>query len=462
MRAIGMWVGALVLAGAVVAVPARGQEGGGPDVHVGYTQFTLENGLTFLVHTDRSLPIASVNVWYHVGSANEKPGRTGFAHLFEHIMFEGSANVAEGDFDNLLEGAGATNNGSTTNDRTNYYEDLPSNAVELALWLEADRMGWLLNTMTQTKLDLQRDIVKNERRQSYENRPYGQASLEIASAMYPPEHPYSWPVIGSQEDLSAATVEDVSDFFRTYYAPNNASIAVSGRVSVREVRHWAEKYFGEIPAGPEVPTIDAPDPTLAQEVRLVIEDDVQLPRIYMAWHSPAGFSDGDAELNLGASILGDGRNSRLQRRLVYEEQVAQDIFAFQSGRKLGGVFQIVATAKPGVDLDVLEAAIKEELAAIADSGVQEAELERVVRQVETSFVQSLERVGGFRGRANLLNQYFFSTGDPGYVRRDLARYTNATTAGVQQAVRQSLVDHPGVVLSVVPAGRQELAAGEGR
>jgi zinc protease len=466
--------GILLALGVVQVVPVPGTWGGDlgaqeappepepVDVHVEYTQFTLENGLTFIVHRDRSLPIASVNVWYHVGSANERPGRTGFAHLFEHVMFEGSANVAEGDFDNLLEAAGGQNNGSTTNDRTNYYEDVPSNAVELALWLEADRMGFLLETMSESKLDLQRDVVKNERRQSYENRPYGQASLEISSALYPAEHPYSWPVIGSQEDLSAAAVEDVSDFFRTYYAPNNASIAVAGNVRVREIREWAEKYFGEIPRGPEVPVIDAPDPSLSEEVRLVLEDDVQLPRLYMAWHSPAAFADGDAELQLGASLLASGRTSRLQQRLIYEEQVAQNVFAFQSGRRLGGAFQIIATARPGVDLDVLEAAIREELAAMATDGVEERDLDRVVRGVETGFVRSLERVGSFGGKANSLNRYYFFTGDPGFVRKDLARFTSATPGGVQESVAASLVDAPGVVLSVVPEGRMELAAGEGR
>ena len=226
------------------------------DLHIPFTQFTLGNGLNVIVHEDHSLPIVSVNLWYHVGSGNEKPGRTGFAHLFEHIMFEGSAHVPEGDFDNLLEAVGGTNNGSTSPDRTNYWENLPANAVELALWLEADRMGWLLETMDQQKLDLQRAVVKNERRQSYENRPYGLAFEQLGFALFPEDHPYHWPTIGSMEDLSAATLADVTEFFRTYYAPNNASLSIAGAVSTRRVRELVEKYFGPIPRGPERPPVE--------------------------------------------------------------------------------------------------------------------------------------------------------------------------------------------------------------
>jgi zinc protease len=460
------WAGMVVLMPVLIAGVAQAQEpSSGPDPvepYISYTQFTLENGLTVLVHSDRSLPVVSVNVWYHVGSGNEKPGRTGFAHLFEHIMFEGSANVPEGDFDNLLEAAGGVNNGSTNNDRTNYYENVPSGALELALWLEADRMGWLLDTMDQTKLDLQRDIVKNERRQSYENRPYGLASETILHALFPPDHPYHWSVIGSMEDLSAASLEDVTEFFRTYYAPNNASIAIAGDVSVSRARTLAEKYFGEIPSGPTVPAIEAPDPTLNEEIRLVMEDDVQLPRLYMTWHSPAAYSQDEAPMDLAATVLSDGRNSRLQRRLVFEEQVAQDVFAYQSGRRLGGTFHIVATAKPGVDLATLEAAIREEMTRMVEEGVQARELERAIAQIETGFVQQLERVGGFGGRANMLNQYFFFTGDPGFVRKDLARYRAAGPEDVAAgAGRYLLRAHP-VVLSVVPRGATDLAASDSR
>jgi len=429
------------------------------DVHIPYTQFTLANGLNVLVHEDHSVPMVSVNVWYHVGSKNERPGRTGFAHLFEHIMFEGSGHVAEGDFDNFLEAAGGVNNGSTTQDRTNYWENIPSNALALALWLEADRMGWLLDAMSPSKLDIQRDVVKNERRQSYENRPYGLAFPTLSETLYPPDHPYHWPVIGSQEDLSAATLEDVSDFFRTYYAPNNASLAIAGDVSVDEVRELVERYFAEIPSGPPVPPVEAPDPTLPEDRVVVLEDDVRLPRLYLAWHSPAMFAEGDAEMDLLATILAGGKSSRLHRRLVLDEQIAQDVAAFQNGGEIASSFIVIVTGKPDTDLDTLEAAVLEELRALVDEGVREAEMERAVNQFESGFVQALERVGGFGGKADRLNQYYFFTGDPGYVREDLARYQHATAASVAEQARRWLLDAHRVRLSVVPKGRTELAAG---
>ena len=430
------------------------------DVYIPYTQFTLDNGLNVIVHQDRSIPVVSVNLWYHVGSKNEMPGRTGFAHLFEHIMFEGSAHVPEGDFDNHLEAAGGVNNGSTSPDRTNFWENVPSNALELALWLEADRMGWLLESMDQTKLDVQRDVVKNERRQSYENRPYGLAFETILEAAYPPDHPYHWPVIGSMEDLSAATLEDVSDFFRTYYAPNNASLCISGNVSVSGSRGLVEKYFADIPRGPEVPEVKYPDPSFSGDRVLVLEDDIQLPRLYMMWHSPSVLSEGDAEMEMLASALAGGRSSRLYRRLVYEEQVAQDVSAFQDGGEIGGAFYIIATAKPEVDLDVLEAAIREEVESAAGNGVREEELERARNGVETAFVGILERVGGFGGKADLLNRDHFQAGNPGFVRRDMARYRDATVEGLAEVARAHLVGRGSVVLSVVPRGREDLAARE--
>ena len=428
------------------------------DVHIPYTQFTLENGLNVLVHRDSSIPVASVNVWYHVGSMNERPGRTGFAHLFEHIMFEGSENVPEGDFDKLLEAAGGANNGSTTPDRTNYWQNVPTNALELALWLEADRMGWLLEAMDQRKLDLQREVVKNERRQSYENRPYGLAFETLGHALYPPDHPYHWSTIGSMEDLSAATLDDVREFFRTYYAPNNASLSVAGDVDPRFVRRLVERYFGEIPSGPPVPAVEAPGAVLEEDSYLVLEDDVQLPRLYMAWHSPAAYEADDAGSQVLASILTDGKSSRLHRRLVYDEQLAQDVDGFQSGGKLGGAFYLVATAKPGVGLPVLERAIREELGRLANRGVTDEELERALNPIEADFVRGLERVGSFGGKADMLNEYFFYTGDPGFVRRDLARFHAASPEDVADAARRHLIDARGIVLSVVPRGEASLAA----
>ena len=446
----------------LLAAPAGAQEGRELDVHIPYTQFTLANGLNVIVHRDASLPVASVNVWYHVGSKNERPGRTVFAHLFEHVMFEGSAHVPEGDFDNHLEAAGGVNNGSTSNDRTNYWENIPANALELALWLEADRMGFLLETMTQEKLDLQRDVVKNERRQGVENQPYGRAYETVYEHLYPAEHPYHWPVIGSMEDLSAATLEDVKDFFRTYYAPNNASVAIAGDVHESQVRRLVQKYFGDIPAGPPIPEATVPEARLAADVPTVLEDAVQLPRLYVAWHSTRHFTDEDAALDVLASVLSDGKSSRLHRRLVYEDQIAQDVSAFQNGQELAGSFWIVATAKPDVPLGRLEAAIREELTRLATDGVEAREVERALNGIETDFVRSLQRLGGFGGKADRLNEYHFMAGSPGWVRRDLARYQRVTPAAVVEAATRWVAERPAVRLSVVPRGRPELAAGAAR
>jgi zinc protease len=425
------------------------------EAHVSYTQYTLENGLNLLVHTDHSLPLVAVNVWYHVGSANERPGRTGFAHLFEHIMFEGSAHVPEGDFDNLLEGVGGTNNGSTNTDRTNYFETLPSNAVELALWLEADRMGWLLDAMDQTKLDLQRDVVKNERRQGIDNRPYGIASETLLEMMYPEGHPYRWPVIGSMDDLTAATIEDVSRFFRTYYAPNNASLVISGNISARRALELTRKYFGEIPSGPAVPDVVAPDPTLDRDIRRTLEDDVRLPRLYLAWHTPAGFSGDDAPLDLLADVLGRGRNSRLQRRLVFEEQVAQSVSVFHSTRRHGSTFQIQVTGRPDTPLARLEELVHEELRALVSDGVREEELERAIAGLESRWVRSIESLGG---RADILNYYYFHTGDPGYLRKDLNRFRSVSPEEVGRVADEYLVGGHVGALSIVPVGRTDLSA----
>jgi len=466
MAPMKRWIGsgALLLAALTAsAVPVgaqqKVQETESVDVYIPYTQFTLENGLSVLIHRDPSLPVASVNVWYHVGSKNERPGRTGFAHLFEHIMFEGSQHVPEGEFDNLLESAGGANNGSTSTDRTNYWEDVPPNAVELALWLEADRMGWLLPTMTQQKLDLQRDVVKNERRQSVDNQPYGRASEIVNAHLYPAGHPYHSPVIGSMDDLSAATLDDVKAFFRTYYAPNNASIAIAGDVNVSRVRRLVEKYFGGIPSGPPVPNVQVPDATLSADEHVVQEDAVKLPRLYVAWHSSKIFTDDDAALDVLAEVLTEGKSSRLYRRLVYDEQIAQNVSASQEGRELAGSFWIVATARPGVSLARIATAIREEIARVAADGVTAEERERAVNGIETDFVRSLEHVGGFGGKADLLNEYNVLTGDPGYVRKDVARYEHVTAAAAAAAAARYLVGKPAVWLSVVPEGETELAAG---
>lgn len=425
---------------------------------VPYERFMLKNGLTVLMHVDSTTPTAAVNMWYHVGSGYEKPGRTGFAHLFEHLMFMGSKHVPTGRFDALLEAAGADNNGSTNNDRTNYYEDLPKNALELALYLDSDRMGFLTDEMTVANVDAQRDVVKNERRQSYENRPYGMAGIMINDALFPKGYPYSWPTIGSMADLTAASLQDVKDFFNTYYVPNNASLCIAGDIDIEKTKAMVERWFGDIPAGAPVPQQERTLPVLNQEKRIVIEDRVQLPRLYMAWITPALFAPGDAELDLLSSMLAGGKNSRLYKKLVYEMQIAQDVSAFQQSQRLTSAFMIVATPRAGHTNAELEHVIQEELDRIKREPPARRELERARNQYEASFVSRLENVGGFGGKADQLNNYLYLTGNPDYFNEDLARYFAIDPKDVSSVAETYLKDNARVVLSVVPKGRQELAA----
>ena len=425
-------------------------------LHVPYQTFTLPNGLQVLLHEDHSVPLVSVNVWYHVGSSDEKPGRTGFAHLFEHIMFMGSQHVPTGEFDRLLEAAGGDNNGSTTEDRTNYYEDAPGNALPLPLWLDSDRMGFLLPEITADKVDLQRGVVQNERRQSYENRPYGLAEENILQRLYPPDHPYHWPVIGSMADLSAATLDDVRGFFRTYYTPNNATLAIAGDITPRATRQLVERYFGDIPRGPAVTRPEPPAVQLGADVYATIEDRVQVPRVYDAWHTVKAFADGDATLDVLANVLAGGRSSRLYKRLVYELQIATDVVAFQDGGRIDGKFELWATARLGHDLTELERVIDEEVRKIAQAGPTPREVERAQNSFEAQFLSRMERVGGFGGKADQLNFYNYFVGTPDYFEKDLDRDRKVTAAEVQQAARRYLADAHRVVLSVVPQGKPEL------
>jgi len=431
-------------------------------ISVPYSEFVLPNGLTVILHEDHSTPTVSVNIWYHVGSGREKPGRTGFAHLFEHIMFEGSGHVPEGKFDEWLEATGGDNNASTSSDRTNYWENIPSNALELALFLESDRMGYLLNAMSPAKVDGQRDVVKNERRQSYENRPYGMADIELDENLYPSNHPYHWPTIGSMEDLSAASYEDVVNFFKQYYTPRNASLAIAGDINPAETKKLVEKWFSDVPAGVPVPPIVPPVAFLPQEKRIVLEDKVQLPRLYMAWLTPALFTPGDAELDLLANILAGGMNSRLYKRLVYDLQIAQDVSAFQASRPLGSSFQIIVTAREGHTLSELEKVVQEEINHIKSEPPTDRELQRAVNQFEAGFLDRLERIGGFGGKADQLNNYYTATGNPDYFNEDLARYKALDVNDLRAIAETYLRDDGRVVLSVVPEGKKDLAAPAGK
>src|SRR2546428_7322548 len=318
-----------------------------PKIELSYTQFTLPNGLHVILHEDHSVPVVTVNMWYHVGSAREKTGRTGFAHLFEHLMFMGSGHVKPGEFDAWLEAAGGDNNGSTETDRTNYWINVPSNAIDLALFLESDRMGYLLDSMTPKTVDAQRDVVKNERRQSYENRPYGMAEVMMSEMLYPQGHPYHWPVIGYMEDLTAASYEDVVEFFRKYYSPANASLVVDVDIDSAKTRAAVEKWFGDVKPGPAAEPMTIPGAQLTGVQRKTITDRVQLPRLYLAWLTPRHLEPGDAALDVVADVLAGGKNSRLYKRLVYDMQIAQDVSAFQSSGAISSAFQIVATPRPG-------------------------------------------------------------------------------------------------------------------
>ena len=426
-------------------------------MNIPFVHRTLDNGLDVLVHQDRNCPIVAVNVWYHVGSKNEVPGRTGFAHLFEHLMFEGSQHYDHGYFQPLQQ-AGASLNGSTNADRTNYWEVVPSNALELALWMESDRMGYLLPALTEAKFDNQRDVVLNERRQNYENRPYGLAGMALVAELYPPEHPYHWLTIGAADDLRAARLDDVRAFFQAYYHPQNASLALAGDVDVDVALRLADDYFGSLPPGRKPDPVRPPaPPARTTETRLCLDDRVELPRLYLAWHSPTLFGDDDAELDLVADVLAGGKTSRLYRALVYEQRVATEVAASQNSRELSGYFQVVATAAPGRTLAELDAAIVREMDGVRADGPTAAEIERGVAQAEAHFISRLQTVGGFGGKSDQLNAYNVFLGDPSFFDRDLARYRNADSAGITRAARSWLRPEGRVAISVVPRGRADLA-----
>ena len=424
-------------------------------MQIPYTKTTLDNGLDVIVHEDRQLPMVAVNLWYHVGSKNERPGRTGFAHLFEHLMFEGSAHHDSGYFE-PLQRAGALLNGSTNTDRTNYWEVVPTGALDLALWMESDRMGYLLPALTDEKFQNQRDVVLNERRQNYENRPYGLAGVALAAALFPPDHPYHWITIGDPDDLRAATLDDVRAFFARYYHPGNASLTLAGDIDAGRAIDLAARYFGDIPRGPAVAPV-APPPLAPADRSLLLEDRVELPRLYLGWHSPAMFADGDADLDLAGDVLAHGKTSRLYRQLVYERRVATDVSAYQHSRELSGVFQVACTAAAGVPLGVLDEAVTEVLREVGGPGPTPDELDRAQAQTEAQFVYRLQTVGGFGGKSDQLNAYNVFRGDPGFFDADLERYRAVTPETVAASVRRWLVGSPRVALSLVPRGRRDLA-----
>jgi predicted Zn-dependent peptidase len=433
-----------------------------PPARVEFVDERLPNGLRLIVAEDHLAPVVAVNVWYGVGSKHEVPGKTGFAHLFEHVMFQGSRNVKKAEHIALVQAAGGTMNGTTWLDRTNYFETMPSHQLELALWLEADRMGTLLDALSQENLDNQREVVKNEKRWSYDNRPYGSWNEKMLGAVFPPEHPYHHPTIGSMDDLDAASVEDVSAFFRLHYAPNNAVLSVVGDVDPEAVRAWVEKYFGSIPANANLP-VALPEmglpPTLGSEIREIVPDRVPLPRIYWGFRGPV-FGDPRLDaLDLAGQILAGGKGSRLHKRLVRDERLAQDVALFSMGLVSGGsVTAGWATARPGVDLVRLETAFWEELERLGREPVSDDELERAKALTEADELGALQRVDE---KADRLSMYATLFDDADMINRILPRYLSTTAEQIRDVSAAVFVPDNRVVLTYLPvAGADEMASGE--
>jgi zinc protease len=439
-----------------VLAQARPAVQGIPDLK--YEKFVLPNGLTVLVHEDHKAPIVAVNLWYHVGSKNEKLGRTGFAHLFEHLMFNGSEHYND-DYFKPLEKVGATDlNGTTNFDRTNYFQNVPTSALDLVLFLESDRMGHLLGAIDQPRLDEQRGVVQNEKRQG-ENQPYGKVFSNIVENTYPRGHPYSWSVIGSMDDLSAAALADVQDWFKTYYGPNNAVIVIAGDIDVATARQKVEKYFGAIPPGPPIAKQDKWVAKMTGSHRGMMQDRVPQARIYKIWNVPEWGSDEAEYLSLVASVLADGKSSRFYKRLVYDDRIATDVQAFVFQKEIGSQFFIQARPQPGGDLAAVERALDEELARFIRDGPTPAELQRVKTQARANFVRGAERIGGFGGKSDILATNMVYAGNPDFYRTSLARVANATAAQLRGAARDWLSD--GVyILEVHPFPQLQASTGQ--
>ena len=422
------------------------------DVAIPYTRSTLPNGMTVILHENHDVPMVVVNISYGVGSRFEVKGRTGFAHLFEHLMFMGTRRVPTKAFDSWMEGAGGWNNAWTSNDRTDYYDVGPPSSLDLLLWMEADRLRDLGPLMTLEKLDAQREVVRNERRQTSENTPYGKVELRLPELLYPPGHPYHHPVIGSHADLEAATVDDVKGFFAKHYDPANASLVVAGDFDSARTKARVEQLFGSIPSrgapqDPGAPGFTDTKTTLTGVVKETIEDNVELEKVVMAWQTPKHFAPGDAELDLLSTALATGKASRLYKALVYEQKIAQSVEAGQESGQLGSRFVVGVIARPGVSLDRIESAIDKELDAMRKNPMSDDELTRAKNLVETGFVTRLESV---RERASLLNMYQAEMNDPGYAPKDLERYRTATKEGIRDVAAKYLVPNARVILRVVP------------
>jgi len=446
----------VALVGGVAAQrpPAAGPAAGSAAIRIPFESYTLPNGLTVILSQDHTTPTVAVNVWYHVGSKNELPGRTGFAHLFEHMMFTGSGHVPYGLHDKLTEGVGGNNNGTTSNDRTTYFEIVPSNYLESALWIEADRMGFLLDTLDLAKLNAQRDIVKNERRQGVDNQPYGRVDEILAAATYPPSHPYSWDVIGSMADLSAASEQDVKDFFRLYYAPNNAFLAIVGDFDLAQAKGWVTKYFSDLSRGKPVTRPKAGPVVLAGEQRLVQEDRVQVPRLYVQWPTVGERDDDQYALDVLGTVLSGPRTARLTKALVYDQQAAASVTARQNANEDVGEFRLTITPRPGHTLTDIEAAADSIIEKLKAEGPTEEEIRKATAGAELAFVGALE---SNLGKALQLCSGASFHGDAGRFRVDYQKALAVSAADVKRVAAKYLTKGR-VVLSVVPLGKPDEAS----
>ncbi len=432
----------------LLLVAATAQAAYADEPKITYQKFELPNGMRVYVVEDHKAPTAYGVTWFKVGSKDEVVHRTGFAHLFEHLMFKGSAHLADGLMDKLLESAGGWSNAFTSSDMTVYQNVANSNFLEQMLWIDADRLAGLLDTFDKAKLDNQRDVVLNERRQSYENQPYGNHELFIQEALWPQNHGYHWSTIGYPADLKAASVPDVADFFKRYYLPNNATMVIAGDVKYDEVKKLVEKYFTWIPKGaePARPQYKTPAP-ITKEIVINSTDDVQVPRVYLSWRGPAHYTTEEPALKIAAAMLGDGKSSRLYKRLVYDEKIAQDVSAYFNGETLGGEFRITATAKPGVDPKRLVKEITEEVAKLSATAPEAKELERAQNSYEAAFLGGLEDT---LQRAIQLAEYDVFTNDPDYFAKDLARFRAVTSAQVKNAAAKYLKPNMRVNLTISP------------
>ncbi|MBN2506138.1 MAG: insulinase family protein [Verrucomicrobia bacterium] len=443
----------LLLAVSLMAAPGRQSTN---KIAIPCQRFVLDNGLTVLIHEDSKAPIVAVNVWYHVGSKNEKPGKTGFAHLFEHLMFNGSEHFDD-DFFKAMEQVGATSlNGTTSEDRTNYFEDVPRDAFEFALWMESDRMGHLLGAVTQAKLDEQRGVVLNEKRQG-ENQPYAIAYELITHHTWPAGHPYSWQVIGSTEDINAATLDDVHEWFKAYYGPANAVLTIAGDVDTEEALAQVRRYFGHIPSGPPIARHQAWIAKRTGTHRMQAQDRVPQARLYKVWNIPPYGTPAANHLNLVSDVLSSGKSSRLYKRLVYDDQIATDVRAGVDLGEIAGQFLIAATAKPGIPLARVERALDEELARFLDDGPADAELQRAKVQYEAAFIRGIEQVGGFSGKANILAHNLVFTGNPHYYQTAL-RETREVSAAQLLATAKAWLSDGQFILEIHPFPEFKTAA----